>query len=211
MKKSILFTLALAITAGLTALSFSNNKEASGLEVGDKAPKQDHKLINPLTNKETSLSEQKGENGLLVVFSCNTCPFVVAWEDRYNELNDIAMKGGVEMVLINSNEAKRSGDDSPEAMIKHARENTYKMPYLIDENHRLADAFGAKTTPHVYLFDKDMKLAYVGAIDSDHRSRENATNTFAKDALEALAAGKEINPNTTPAKGCSIKRVKPRM
>ena len=145
----------------------------------------------------------------MVIFSCNTCPFVIAWEDRYPGLAKLSNDAEVGFALINSNEAKRSGADSMEEMIAHAKQKGYSdIPYLVDNNSSLANAFGAKTTPHVFLFDKDWKLVYEGAIDDNHKSAADANAQYLNDALKNLKQGKKIDPNNTKAIGCSIKRVK---
>ena len=178
---------------------------AGELEIGAQAPAQDLKMKD-VNGKELALKDLKSKNGTLVIFSCNTCPFVVAWEGRYNEIADIAAKNGIKMVAVNSNEAYRDDEDSMEAMREHAKKQGYKFPYLLDKNSELADAFGATRTPHVYLFDKDMKLVYRGAIDNSAKDASAVTAPYLKNALQNLGAGKEIDPNSTKSLGCSIKR-----
>lgn len=196
----ILSVLALGLVVLASAFKLSDE-----FSLGKKAPLADVKMKD-ISGKEYALKDLKKENGLLVVFSCNTCPFVIGWENRYNELYDLASKNKMGMVLINSNEAKRTGDDSMEEMKKHARELSYKMPYVIDAKNQLADAFGAKTTPHVYLLDKDLKLAYVGAIDDNMKDSKAVKSNYLKDAISNTAAGKKCEPAQTKAVGCSIKR-----
>ena len=188
----------------LTAFTFSLNHTVIG--IGDNIPLADVKMES-VKHEQVSLNDLKGANGLLVIFSCNTCPFVLAWEDRYNDIYADAKKNKIGMVLVNSNEAKRTGDDNIEAMVKHARERGYKMPYVVDANHKLADAFGAKTTPHVYLFNKDGKLAYVGAIDDNSKDKTAVTSPYLKNALADLGQGSNCKTAETRAVGCSIKRV----
>ncbi len=191
----------------LATVSFSFISDSSPLKIGEKIPLADVKLEN-ISGRKATLSELKQTNGLLVVFSCNTCPFVLAWENRYNELNDLATKNKIGMVLVNSNEAKRNGDDSKEMMISHAKELGYTMPYLIDTDHKVADAFGARTTPHVFLFNKEGKLAYTGAIDDNSKDASAVKDSYLKDALSELGAGKtSCKTAETKAIGCSIKRV----
>ena len=175
------------------------------LEIGEKAPKTDLKMKD-VSGKEISLNELKNKNGLLVIFSCNTCPWVIAWEDRYNELHEIAKKYNVGMVAVNSNEAQRSEEDSMDAMKSHAKENNYTFNYVVDENSELADAFGATRTPHVFLFDKNMKLVYRGAIDDNSKDKTAVTKPYLKTAIEKMAKGEEIEPSTTRSLGCTIKR-----
>jgi peroxiredoxin len=197
----------------VSAISFAQNEEIKTLPIGKPVPMMDHKLEST-DGKSTQLASLLGEKGLLVVFSCNTCPFVVGsdnfegWEKQYNDLNKFAVAHGYKMVLINSNEAKRGDDDSPEAMQKRARDKGYTMPYVIDKNSQLADAFGARTTPHVFLLNNKTELIYTGAIDNKVDGKRSSDENYLKNAIEAASVGKEIELNSTPPRGCSIKRVK---
>tara|TARA_B100001059_G_C17658756_1_gene488350 strand:- start:195 stop:821 length:627 start_codon:yes stop_codon:yes gene_type:complete len=177
----------------------------SPLELGAIIPMSKELIIN-VTDEKMSLNNNVKENGLLVVFSCNTCPFVVMWEDRYRQLEKMCQINNVGMVYINSNEAKRDGDDSVEAMKNHAKSMGYTFPYLIDQNSAVANAFGAKTTPHTYLFNKNKKLVYKGAIDDNFRDISQVNETYLLDAIEQMVAGLDIKVKETKAKGCSIKR-----
>jgi len=197
------FGLALSLMIGFSAW---DNTSAGGIEVGDLIPMMG-KDMKSVSGDQLHLRELHKENGLLVVFSCNTCPFVIQWEDRYNELYELCESNNVGMVLVNSNEAKRSGADSYEAMKSKADEQEYKMPYVVDQDHMVADAFGAKTTPHVFLFDRDAKLAYKGAIDDNSKDKTAVTEHYLTDAINAMVKGETISPATTKALGCSIKRV----
>ncbi|MEO0405618.1 MAG: thioredoxin family protein [Bacteroidota bacterium] len=215
MKKILLPVLLLALVIGLGAFALNsedNVKPAESLEIGTAAPMTDYQMKD-VSGKMFNMSDLKEDNGLLVVFSCNTCPFVVGregksegWEGRYNDLHKQAEKMGFGMVLINSNEAKRQGDDSMDEMKSHAKNNGYTMPYVVDEKHKLADAFGAKTTPHVYLFDGSMKLAYKGAIDDNVDSAKEVKETYLVDAMMAIQNNESPKPASTKPLGCSIKR-----
>lgn len=208
---SILTAIVLTV---LGIYAFSNNKNDI-LEIGATAPKADVAMTG-VSGSEYTLKDLKKENGLLVVFSCNTCPFVVGnpgkdsegWHGRYNEVHQQAKDAGVGMVLLNSNEAFRDDEDSMVKMQNMAKEHGYTMPYVVDENHVVADAFGALTTPHIYLFDKDMALVYKGAIDDNVNDSSEVKEHYLRDALQNLKAGKKIDPNSTRQLGCSIKRVK---
>lgn len=194
--------LVLAIVA-----SFSAFKPNEILSLGKKTPMADLPMAE-ISGKEITLNQLKKEKGLLVIFSCNTCPFVLAWEDQYPALNELTAKYNIGMVLVNSNEKKRQGEDSMEEMQKHASEMNYDLPYVIDSNSKLADSFGAKTTPHVFLFDGDMKLVYRGSINDKYENKsKEASKHYLKEALEQLNAGKEISTDDTREIGCSIKRV----
>lgn len=177
------------------------------LAIGDKAPLTDVQMKD-VSGKMISLEQAADENGLLVIFSCNTCPWVARWEDRYPEVHKLAQERKIGMILLNPNEAYRNKGDSFEDMVNRAREKDYSFYYALDRNHKLADAFGAMHTPHVYLFDKDMKLAYRGAIDDNARSAADVKEPWLKNAIKAMAGREAINPRTTKSLGCSIKRVK---
>ena len=175
------------------------------LNIGDQLP--EGKVMKSATTENSyDLKLLTGENGLLVIFSCNTCPFVVAWEDRYSKLNDLAKTNNVGFVLINSNFMKRDGDDSFEAMKKHASKNNYKWPYLLDNESELANAFGAQTTPHVFLFDSNNKLVYKGAIDDNYKDASKVEAFYIKDALNSLGNREPVKITETKNLGCSIKR-----
>jgi peroxiredoxin len=192
----------------LLLLAFAyKGEENETLKIGDSAPLTQTQMKD-ISGEMISLEKIKGEKGLLVIFSCNTCPFVIAWEDRYPKLGEICKKENIGMVLINSNEAKRDKDDSFDAMVAHAKEKNYNSYYTMDENSQLANAFGAKTTPHVFLFNSELKLVYKGSIDDNSKDASKVENHFLSDAILNMAGGKKINPNDTKAVGCSIKRVK---
>tara|TARA_B100000508_G_scaffold140085_2_gene140015 strand:+ start:22377 stop:22970 length:594 start_codon:yes stop_codon:yes gene_type:complete len=194
-------------------LLLSASKDRVEISIGDGLPMANKTLKNVDKSKK-ELKEYAKERGLLVVFSCNTCPFVIGndsfegWEKDYEKISDFANKNNVGFVLINSNEAKRKKGDGFKDMIERAKEYNYNMPYLYDKNHEVADAFGAKTTPHVFLFDGSLSLIYKGSIDDTYKpdiDKDNAT-TYLLDAMLNDATGEKIDPNSTPPKGCSIKR-----
>ena len=183
------------------------------LAIGDKAPLTEFMMTN-IDGQDWSLVDLAGENGTLVIFTCNTCPFVVGregksegWEGRYNEVIAFARENGIGSVLVNSNEAKRKGDDSLEEMKQHAREAGYIAPYVVDAGHKLADGFGARTTPHIYLFDGDFRLVYRGSIDDSVNSAADVKERYLEDAITKMVAGKKVKPAVTKAIGCSIKRM----
>lgn len=178
--KKVTFILSITIIA-ITALAFNfktGGEEYETIAIGTSAPLSDYRMTG-IDSKEYNLESLFADNGLLVIFSCNTCPFVIAWEDRYPEIAELAASNQIGFALINSNQAKRDGDDSMEEMIKHATDKGYSdIPYLVDENSQLVNAFGAKTTPHVFLFDKEMKLVYEGEIDDNHKQSRCKSNLF---------------------------------
>ncbi|MCB0801845.1 MAG: thioredoxin family protein [Flavobacteriales bacterium] len=194
------------IIATVGLLAFTNGGQYETLKIGEKATLLDYEMKST-SGESMSLNQLKKVNGTLVIFSCNTCPFVIAWEGRYPEIANMANENQIGFALINSNEAKRNSEDSMEEMIAHAKVKGYSnIPYLVDQRSKLANAFGAKSTPHVFLFDKDWKLVYEGAIDDNHKDAEGVTKKYLENALQNLAKGEEINPKNTNALGCSIKR-----
>lgn len=191
---------------------FSFNSDKFDLEVGKKAPKISKKMKD-ISGDSYALADLKKEKGLVVVFSCNTCPFVVGnddfegWEKQYNTLFEFCEKSGFGFVLINSNEAKRGDEDSFDKMKLHATTNNYKMKYLVDQDSELADAFGARTTPHIYLLDENMKLVYTGPIDNGYNKKAKKEN-YLRDAISYTIKGKKIAKTSVAPVGCSIKRTK---
>lgn len=213
MMKKILFVAALFVGALAVACGGPGDDLKDILAIGTKAPMTDVKMTN-IDGTEMSLEDVKKENGLLVIFSCNTCPFVVGngkksegWQGRYPEIGRIAEENNIGVVLVNSNEAKRDKGDSMDDMKKQHAEQNYNMPYVLDRNHVLADAFGARTTPHVYFFDSNMELIYKGAIDDNVSSEAGVEEHYLKDAIESYMNDQPIDPNSTRQIGCSIKRV----
>ncbi len=212
MKKIIVLGVIALISVGLYSFN-SIDSQGEGekyptLQIGSEAPLQSY-FMNTSSGDSYSLNTLAKSNGLLLVFSCNTCPFVVAWEDRYPELAKLTEQSEVGFALINSNEAKRDGEDSMSEMVKHAKEKGYaNILYLVDKDSQLANAMGAKTTPHVFLFNNNMELVYEGAIDDNHKDAKKVKEAYLNDAIANLVNGQEINPNKTKAIGCSIKRVK---
>ncbi len=197
----------------IATLAFINPKnDFKTISAGTKAPLTTLEMA-ATTGSTVSLEQLNKENGLLVIFSCNTCPFVVGtgdkegWEGRYNEINELCTSFKIGSVLVNSNEAKRPiGGDNMEDMIARAEKMNYKMTYALDYDSKLANAFGAKTTPHVFLFDEDLKLIYSGKIDDNVNSKEAVKESYLRSAITNHINGKDIDPDNTPALGCSIKR-----
>lgn len=197
MKNLIVF---LMFTAFVPAVA---NTGTIGL--GGKATLTDVKMLD-VTGEKVSLADVVRENGLLVMFSSNTCPFVKQWESRYNDLKKWADQHNVGMIVLNSNYQNRDGGDSYAEMKKRASEQGYNFPYVVDKESQIANAFDGKTTPHVFLFDKNMELVYKGAIDDNYKSAKDVKHSYAKDAIASLARGEKIAVAETKPVGCSIKR-----
>ena len=193
-------------------LSLNTNSKLESLKIGADAPLTNH-IMKEVSGKEFSLNDLNQKNGLLIIFSCNTCPFVVGnksmdgWENRYNEVYETCKKNQIGMALINSNEAKRKQGDSFEDMKNHSKKQKYDSPYLLDKNHQLADAFGASTTPHVFLLNNNLKLVYKGAIDDNCGAKKEVKEKWLENALNSLGKGEKIENPETRNSGCSIKRI----
>ncbi len=200
MKKIIFSAFALA-SIGLIAFTSINE-----LPIGADMPKADVKMKD-ISGKEVSLKEAVKKNGLLVMFSCNTCPYVIKNQQRINETGNYATTKNIGFILVNSNEGQRSDQDSYTAMQKYAKGQGYKWHYVVDEKSVLADAFGAKRTPECYLFDKEGKLVYHGAIDDNPGNESSVSRKHLKEAMDQLLKGEDISVKTSRSVGCAIKRL----
>jgi len=198
-------TTVFALASLFASMALSSVSCFAQVSPGDDLPSLTTTLRNANGNA-TTLKSAAGENGLLVVFSCNTCPYVVKNEPVIKKTMEYARSHKVGMVVINANEAKRGGDDSYEAMAKYAKEQQYSVPYLVDENSKYADLFGANHTPEVFLFNSKHKLVYKGAMNDNPANPGEAKKIYIEDAINAMVAGKEADPKTTKSIGCSIKR-----
>lgn len=176
----------------------------AGLEIGDPIVDADVKMKS---TDETlvSINDVKGEKGTLVIFTCNHCPFVIAWQERMVELGNTYGDKDVGVIFINSNDPQVQAGDGFEGMQKMAKEHDYDFPYVVDATSDVARHFGAKKTPDVFLFDADGKLIYHGAVDDNSRKPKEVQKTYLKDALDALLAGTPIVVKETKAVGCGIK------
>jgi hypothetical protein len=194
------FIIALFAVSSLAAQDIQQLPLGSTLPLGDVQ-------MEDVSGRNLTLNGVKGEKGLLVIFSCNTCPWVVKWEDRYPVLQELAKANDIGMILLNPNEDYRDKGDGMQDMILYAKKAGYNLPYVLDKNHRVADAFGASRTPHVYLFDAEDRLVYVGAIDDNANSAEEVEDFYIKDAIEHLSADQAITQASTKSIGCTIKRL----
>ena len=189
--------------AVISLLAFNHISE---LPIGAEMPKADVKMKD-ISGKEVSLKDAKKANGLLVMFSCNTCPYVVKNQERTNEICKYALDNKIGVVVINSNEAQRDGEDSYESMKKYAEAQGYKWYYTVDKNSELADAFGANRTPENFLFNKDGKLIYHGAIDDNPSEAGKVNRKHLREAISEMVNGKDVSVKTSKSVGCTIKRV----
>ena len=176
-----------------------------GYKVGDKAA--DFKLKN-IDGKIVSLSDYNEAKGFLVIFTCNSCPYAVAYEDRIIALNNKYAAKGVPVIAINPNNPAVQPKDSFEKMKVRASKKGFSFPYLFDEGQKIFPQYGATRTPHVYLLEKTNEgniVRYIGAIDDNYQDAASVETKYVEDAVDAMLAGKKIEIESTKAIGCSIK------
>lgn len=192
------------LLAGLLILSSAGVNK--GYKVGDKARNFSLKNVN---GQMISLDDFEDAKGFIVIFTCNHCPYSVAYEDRIIKLDKKYKKKGYPVVAINPNNVNIVPGDSFEGNVKRAKEKNFSFPYLRDETQEIADAYGAQRTPHVYVLQKvrnDLIVKYIGAIDNNYKEPEAVTKTYLADAIDSLLVGKTPEPEFTKAIGCSVKR-----
>lgn len=180
-------------------------KPAGELAIGAALPKADVTLQD-ISGKEVTLKSVMKPKGLLVMFSCNTCPYVIKNQARTKEICTYAEQNGLGVIILNSNEAQRTSDDSFADMQAYAKAQGYNWSYAVDANSEVADAFGASRTPECYLFGKDGKLEYHGAIDDSPSDAAAVKSQLLKNAMDEINAGKEVSVKTSRSVGCAIKR-----
>ena len=160
----------------------------------------------PGTDDKTHNSDNfKRQRALLIIFSCNHCPYVQAYEDRIKEIQSDFGDNGLSVIAINSNEDRKYPEDSFDNMKKRAVEKGFNFLYLRDEDQSVAKEFDAAHTPEIFLFDDKRKLVYHGKIDDNWKEPERAKNKYLREAIEELFAGKEISVPETFSIGCTIK------
>jgi peroxiredoxin len=177
----------------------------SGYKVGDTATDFSLKGIS---GKAVSLSDYKEAKGFIVIFTCNTCPYAVAYEDRVEALNKkYASKGYLVIAIMPNNTDVKPGDNM-DAMKIRAKQKGFTFPYLMDEGQKIYPQYGATKTPHVYVLQKTDKgnvVKYIGAIDDNYQDASAVKTKYVENAVDALLGGKEIKETETRAIGCSIK------
>jgi len=172
------------------------------LPLGASAPDFD---LPGVDGKNYSLGSFADAKVLIVVFSCNHCPFVIGSEDRMNRLYADYAPKGVVMIAVNSNEAVNHPTDSFEHMVQRAKDKGFRFPYVRDEDQSVALACGALRTPHFYVFDAGRKLCYTGRMDDNPQSSKAATTHELRDALDAVLAGRDVPVPLTNPIGCNVK------
>ncbi len=202
----ILIALACVVTLTAFIAIPSNNK---GYGIGDTAASIN--LLN-VNGKMVSYSDYPDAKGFIVIFTCNTCPYAVASEDRINALDGEFKPKGYPVIAINPNDPELQPADTYELMQEKAEEKNFTFPYLYDKTNTVYAQYGATKTPHVYILDKKQSgkliVEYIGAIDDNVRDGDNVKERFAANAVNELLAGKEVSVKETRAIGCSVKQAK---
>jgi peroxiredoxin len=174
----------------------------NNLKIGSTAPDFN---LEGIDGKKYSLSSFEDKKALIIIFSCNHCPYVQAYEGRIKQVQVDYKNKGITVVAINSNEDVNYPDDSFENMKKRAAEQKFNFLYLRDEDQSVAHAYDETHTPEIFLFDKERKLIFHGKIDDNWQEPNKVQNHYLKNALDELLEGKEISVPETFTIGCTIK------
>lgn len=179
--------------------------QALGYKIGDVAT--DFSLIN-IDNQKVSLADYTEAKGFIVIFTCNHCPYAVAYEDRIIGLDKKYKELGFPVIAINPNDPVKQPEDSFENMVIRAKQKGFTYPYLLDEGQEIYPQYGATKTPHVFVLQKmDGKniVQYIGAIDDNYDDAAGVTEKYVENAVDAILAGDEVTVKETKAIGCTIK------
>jgi peroxiredoxin len=188
------------------AISIQAQKLVS-VPISSTAPLLESKMLS-VSRDSISVKAAMKKNGIVVIFSCNTCPYVIKNQQRNNEIAEHALKNDVGVIIINSNEALRQSEDSYKSMQIYAKKQKYNWHYTVDNNSVIADAYGATRTPEVFLLNASGKVMYKGAIDDNPSDAENVTRQHLKIAIDEMVSNKNITVKESKSVGCSIKRLK---
>lgn len=194
--KQLLSMLALAIAFVASSFTLPTHK------VGEEA--SDFNLKN-VDGKMVRLSDVKDAKGYIVIFTCNTCPYAKAYEERIIALHNKYVALGYPVIAINSNDKMVKPEDSYESMQSYSKEKQFPFVYLYDETQEIAKAYDALKTPHVYVLDNKRVIRYIGAIDDNSEDADAVKEKYVENAVDALLAGKEVSVQETKAIGCGIK------
>ena len=177
------------------------------VDLGTKAP--DFTLNDVISHQALNLSKHKGKLATVIMFICNHCPFVKHINNELPKLVQSYENKGVQFIAINSNDTQNYPDDSPENMVKTAKENNYNFPYLFDETQEVAKAYNATCTPDFFIYDDELALVYRGQLDDSRPGNGiEVTGQSIREALDALINNQPPLENQKPSIGCNIKWIK---
>lgn len=177
--------------------------ESNMMELGTPAP--DFNLLDTISNKQKSLSKLYSDTATVIVFICNHCPFVHHVNRQLVKVANTYQAEGIQFIAISSNDIENYPQDSPELMKVTAIKEKYSFPYLYDETQEVAKAYKAECTPDFFVFDGELKCVYRGRFDETRPGMGVATGADLSAALDAILAGKKVNPDQKPSMGCNIK------
>ncbi len=197
-----LVLLALAAIAPSTARAAED--AAPGLALGQPAPLRDVRMPG-VDGRAVAIADVAGKQGTLVIFMCQHCPWVKAWQTRIARVGKEAIQRGVGVIAINSNDIAALPEDDLDHMAAQARQLGLAFPYVMDSTSDVARAFGATHTPEAYLFDARGRLVYHGAVDDNARDEKRVKQRWLRDAVEAVAGGRAVPVAETKAMGCGIR------
>lgn len=172
------------------------------LRIGSSMPEFDLKGTD---GKNYSPHTYNDKKAVVIIFSCNHCPYVQAYEERIISIQKDYEERGVALLAINSNDDTQYEEDSFQNMVKRAKEKSFNFPYLRDEDQSIAKKFDASHTPEIFVFDDKRKLVYHGKIDDNWKEPEKVKSKYLRGTLDELLAGKEISVPETFSIGCTIK------
>jgi peroxiredoxin len=205
MNKTFKLISAAVIVLCISAFTIQKTTFGEGYKIGDVA--EDFSLKN-IDGKMVSLSDYKNAKGFIVTFTCNTCPYAVAYEDRIVALDKKYASKGYPVIAIMPNNVSIKPDDNLDAMKQRANEKGFTFPYLIDEEQKVFPKFGATKTPHMFVLQKTEKgnvVKYIGAIDDNYKDASAVSTKYVENAVDALLQGKDVEQTETKAIGCTIK------
>jgi peroxiredoxin len=194
MKTMILRTILLSVFG--IAFIISGMTLQSNPDVGEQVP--DFSLAN-VDGKMVSLHSYENAKGYIVVFTCNTCPFAKAYQERLADLHRKYAAKGFPVIAVNTSDSEQDIKD-------RAKEMDYPFVYLYDKTQEVTKAYGAARTPHVFVLTKNKIVAYIGAIDNNYKDAAAADEKYVEDAVDALLDDKPVKVTTTKAIGCTVKR-----
>lgn len=201
--KNLIITLFVSLL--FVSFNTADINSSNGYQIGDKAT--DFSLKN-VDGHYVSLADFNEAKGFIVIFTCNHCPYSVAYEDRIIALNSEFSPQGYPVIAINPNDPEVQPKDSYELMKVRAAEKQFEFPYLFDDGQKIFPQYGATRTPHVFVLKKensDYIVKYIGAIDNNYADADDVSEYYVKDAVNALLKGEKVPMEVTKAIGCSIK------
>ncbi len=198
------FLLLTGVLAVVAILFVNAASEEKGIAVGDKAPGFSLKGVD---GKTVALADYEDKKGVVVIFTCNTCPYAKMYESRIIDLDKKYASQGFPVVAINPNDIDQQPGDSMAEMVKRSKNKGYTFPYLRDDSQKVAMAYGATKTPHVYVLSNndEFRVEYIGAIDDSPRDASDVSERHVENAIDAILSGNKPEVTEKKAIGCTIK------